>query len=124
MTQSNIGISGFASYLPPNRVQLADWCQWTGDQFDKIRNVVGSSFRMRGANENAYTMGATAVLRLIQQYGIDPSRIGYLALGTESSTDNSAGALTKRCKPPVRPQSAEPVRCLSSNTPAWAVSMR
>ena len=93
MTQTNIGISGFASYLPPNRVQLADWCRWTGDQFDKIRNVVGSSFRMRGANENAYTMGATAVLRLIHQYNIDPSRIGYLALGTESSTDNSAGAV-------------------------------
>ena len=90
---SQIGISGFASYLPPNRVQLADWCRWTGDQFDKIRSVVGSSFRMRGANENAYTMAATAVLRLIQQYKIDPSRIGYLALGTESSTDNSAGAV-------------------------------
>jgi hydroxymethylglutaryl-CoA synthase len=48
---------------------------------------------MRGANENAYTMAATAVLRLIQQYDIDPSQIGLLALGTESSTDNSAGAV-------------------------------
>ncbi|MEM7099473.1 MAG: hydroxymethylglutaryl-CoA synthase [Pseudomonadota bacterium] len=92
-SQRGIGISGFASYLPPNRVQLADWCRWTGDQFEKIRSVVGSSFRMGGANENAYTMGATAVLRLIQQYNVDPSRIGYLALGTESSTDNSAGAV-------------------------------
>ena len=93
MTEANIGISGFASYLPPNRVQLSDWCRWTGDQFDKIRAVVGSSFRMRGANENAYTMAATAVLRLIQQYNIDPAQIGFLALGTESSTDNSAGAV-------------------------------
>ncbi len=48
---------------------------------------------MRAANENAYTMAATAVLRLIQQYDVDPSRIGFLALGTESSTDNSAGAV-------------------------------
>jgi len=93
MARPNIGISGFASYLPPHRVQLAAWCKWTGDQFDKIRNVVGNSFRMRGANENAYTMAATAVLRLIQQYDINPQQIGFLGLGTESSTDNSAGAV-------------------------------
>ena len=36
MVRSNIGISGFASYLPPHRVQLSQWCRWTGDQFDKI----------------------------------------------------------------------------------------
>lgn len=88
-----IGISGFASYLPRYRVKLADWCKWTGDNWDKVRAVVGSSFRMRGPNENAYTMAATAVLRLIEQYHIDPQQIGYLALGTESSTDNSAGAV-------------------------------
>ncbi|MEM9623093.1 MAG: hydroxymethylglutaryl-CoA synthase [Pseudomonadota bacterium] len=93
MANLKIGISGFASYLPSNRVQLSEWCQWTGDQFDKIRSVVGTSFRMRSANENAYTMAATAVLRLIQQYNINPQDIGYLALGTESSTDNSAGAV-------------------------------
>ena len=88
-----IGISGFASYIPPYRVSLRHWCDWTGDSWDKVRTVVGHSFRMRGHNENAYTMAATAVLRLIRQYDIDPSRIGFLALGTESSTDNSAGAV-------------------------------
>ena len=88
-----IGISGFASYIPRYRVKLADWCKWTGDNWDKVRAVVGSGFRMRGPNENAYTMAATAVLRLIEQYAVDPQQIGYLALGTESSTDNSAGAI-------------------------------
>ena len=38
-------------------------------------------------------MAANAVLRLIRQYDIDTSRVRYLALGTESSTDNSAGAI-------------------------------
>jgi hydroxymethylglutaryl-CoA synthase len=38
-------------------------------------------------------MAATAVLRLIHNYRIDPRRVGYLAFGTESSTDNSAGAV-------------------------------
>jgi hydroxymethylglutaryl-CoA synthase len=41
-------------------------------------------------------MAATAVLRLIRNNDIDPSRIGYLGLGTESSTDNSAGAVIVR----------------------------
>ena len=93
MTSLRVGISGFAAYLPPHRVQLEQWCAWTGDAWEKIESVVGASFRIRGANENAYTMAATAVLRLIRQYDIDPAAVGYLAFGTESSTDNSAGAV-------------------------------
>jgi len=88
-----IGISGLAAYLPPYRVNLESWCQWNGDNWDKVGSVVGSSFRMPGPNENTYTMAATAVMRLIDNYDIDPGRIGYLALGTESSTDNSAGTV-------------------------------
>lgn len=93
MVDPQIGISGFASYLPRYRVALSDWCRWSGDSWEKIRSVVGNGFRMRGPDENAYTMAATAVLRLIRQYDLDPGRIGFLGLGTESSTDNSAGAV-------------------------------
>ncbi len=93
MTTQAIGISGLAAYLPPYRVDLRAWCDWTEESWDKIRTVVGRSFRMRGPGENVYTMSATAVMRLIRQYDIDPQRIGFLALGTESSTDNSAGAV-------------------------------
>jgi hydroxymethylglutaryl-CoA synthase len=93
MTERPVGISGFAAYLPPYRVQLEDWCRWTGDSWAKVATVVGSSFRMRGPDENAYTMAATAIVRLIEQYDVDPQCIGFLALGTESSTDNSAGAV-------------------------------
>jgi hydroxymethylglutaryl-CoA synthase len=93
MAQPRIGISGFAAYLPRYRVRLADWCQWTGDSWEKVQSVIGSGFRMRGPDENAYTMAATAVLRLIRHYELDPQRVGFLGLGTESSTDNSAGAV-------------------------------
>ncbi|MES1924639.1 hydroxymethylglutaryl-CoA synthase [Salinisphaera sp. T31B1] len=87
------GISGLALYLPPYRVQLADWCKWNDQPWDKIKNVVGRSFRMRGPEQSVYTLAANAVWRLIQAYDIDPADIGYLALGTESSSDNSAGAV-------------------------------
>lgn len=93
MDKKQIGISGLAAYVPPFRVWLEDWCEWTGNQWPKVREVVGRSFRLRGPNQSVYTMAATAVLRLINQYDIDPTRVKFLGLGTESSTDNSAGAI-------------------------------
>ena len=113
MTQSSktIGISGLAAYIPPYRVWLEDWCNWTDNQWPKIREVVGRSFRVRGPNHSVYTMAANAVIRLIDQYDVDPARVKFLGLGTESSTDNSAGAiiikgmvdeaLVARGKPPI-----------------------
>ena len=88
-----IGISGLAAYVPPYKVWLEDWCDWTDNQWPKIREVVGRSFRVRGPDQSVYTMAATAVLRLIDQYDVDPTRVKFLGLGTESSTDNSAGAI-------------------------------
>jgi hydroxymethylglutaryl-CoA synthase len=88
-----VGISGFSVYVPPYRVNLESWCDWTGNRWDKTQAVIGRSFRMRGPVQSVYTIAASAVLRLIESYDIDPSRIGFLGLGTESSTDNSAGAV-------------------------------
>ncbi len=90
---SSVGISGLAAYLPPYRTNLEDWCEWTDGSWEKLKDVVGHSFRMRGHHQNVYTMAANAVLKLIQQYNIDPRSIGYFGFGTESSTDNSAGAV-------------------------------
>ena len=87
------GLSGMALYLPACRVDLRQWCEWTGSDWEKIRQVVGSGFRMIGPGQSVYTMAANALLRLIRNYDVDPRRIRYLALGTESSTDNSAGAI-------------------------------
>ena len=93
MNNKSIGISGLAAYVPPYRVWLEDWCEWTGNHWPKTREVVGRSFRLRGQNHSVYTLAATAVMRLIRQYDIDPARVKFLGLGTESSTDNSAGAI-------------------------------
>jgi len=90
---NKVGISGLAAYLPPYRTNLEDWCEWTEGSWNKLKDVVGHSFRMRGHHQNVYTMAANAVLKLIQQYNIDPRSVGYFAFGTESSTDNSAGAV-------------------------------
>ncbi len=83
-------------YVPALRVELEAWCDWTGQSWSKIQAIVGKSYRLPAPDENAYTMAASAVLRLIRDNDIDPRRIGYLGLGTESSTDNSAGAVIVR----------------------------
>ncbi len=87
------GISAIATYVPRHRVDLERWCEWTGNQWSKVGSVVGRSFRVCGPDENAYTMAASAALRLIVNNRIDPRSVGFLGLGTESSTDNSAGAV-------------------------------
>ncbi len=90
------GVSGMSIYVPRLRVRLEDWCSWTGNSWDKIQAVVGRSFRVPARHENVYTMAANALLRLIQEYDIDPRSVGFLGFGTESSTDNAAGAVIVR----------------------------
>jgi hydroxymethylglutaryl-CoA synthase len=90
------GVSAMSVYVPRFRVQLEDWCRWTGNSWDKVQTIVGRSFRVCGEHENVYTMAANAVLRLIVQNDIDPRTIGFLGFGTESSRDNSAGAVIIR----------------------------
>src|SRR3954469_23079838 len=90
------GVSAMRLYVPTFRVDLQDWCSWTDNNWEKISAVVGRSFRVCGRHENVYTMAANAVLRLIQRNAIDPQRVGFLGLGTESSTDNAAGAVIVR----------------------------
>jgi hydroxymethylglutaryl-CoA synthase len=96
MTTVSVGISGFAAYVPAYRVDLRRWCEWTGTSWEKVQSVVGTGFRMPGPGQGLYTMAATAALRLMDQYDVDPGRVRFLGLGTESSTDNSAGAVIVR----------------------------
>jgi hydroxymethylglutaryl-CoA synthase len=90
------GISAMSAYVPPFRVRLEDWCDWTGNSWNKVQTVVGHSFRVCGDHENVYTMAANAVLRLVQQNDIKPRNVGFLGFGTESSRDNAAGAVIIR----------------------------
>ena len=95
-TKVRAGVSGMSLYVPPLRVPLQAWCEWTGASWSKLGAVVGRSFRMAPSDEDVYTMAASAVLRLLSDYAVDPESVGYLALGTESSRDNSAGAVIVR----------------------------
>lgn len=112
MSEQRVGISGFSVFVPPYRVRLEEWCKWTGNSWDKTRAVIGNSFRIVGPDNSVYTMAANAALQLIEDYDIDPRKVGYLAVGTESGTDNATSAavivrglvdqgLIARGKPPL-----------------------
>ncbi len=90
------GISGFSLRVPRLRVPLGAWAEWNGADAGKIEAVVGRSFRVCSPQQNAYTLAADAVLDLIERFDVDPADVGMLALGTESSTDNAAGAVLVR----------------------------
>jgi len=89
---TSVGISGMSAFVPPYRVSLESWCTWTGNSWDKTRAVIGRSFRLTGPEHSVYTMAANAALKLILDHRIDPRRVGYLAVGTESGTDNATSA--------------------------------
>lgn len=90
------GLSGMALHVPRPRVDLHRFAEWTGADASKLDAIVGSAFRVAQADEDVYTLAAGAVLRLIDAYAIDPRRIGMVALGTESSSDNAVGAVIVR----------------------------
>ncbi len=90
------GVSGMSLYIPPLRVCLQDWCDWYGQPWEKVNKVVGSGFRMLHPSQDAYTLAANAVLRLIKAYEVDPQQVGMLVLATESSQDNAIGAVIVR----------------------------
>lgn len=95
-SQLRPGVSGMSLYVPALRVPLEGWCAWTNNPWPKVQAIVGQSFRCPAPDESVYTLAASAVLRLIRNYGVDPGRVGSLTLGTETSTDNSAGAVIVR----------------------------
>ena len=98
MSMGTSGISGFAGYLPPCRVSLEDRCAWwTGNAWEEMGAVIGNGFRMVGPDQNVYTMAGEAALRLLLEHEVDPQVVGYVALGTESNTDNAtSGAIVVR----------------------------
>ena len=68
----------------------ANGLETTGPRYARSLGAVSAS---AGPITASTRWRATAVIRLIDQYDIDPQRVSFLGLGTESSTDNSAGAI-------------------------------
>ena len=110
----------------------ASGASWTGTSWDKVKSVVGTGFRMPGPGpEHLHDGGHRRRCASWTSMTSIPGACGILALGTESSTDNSAGAVIVRGMLDTalrdrRHGLAEPAsaRCRSSSTPASVASTR
>ena len=83
-----------------------DWCGWTGNSWDKTRAVIGNSFRLCGPEHSIYTMAASAVLKLILDYDVDPRRVGFRQRLAAPLLNASMGAASRR---PFRLQTKRPL---------------
>ena len=96
-----VGISGFTTYFPQQRIDLKDWSAWSGANWEKIQAVVGSSFRVADPLEDVYSMSAEAVFRLLKQLDISPSAVGTLiwpGLSRQFGASTLKGLLDRRLK--------------------------
>ncbi|WP_394829104.1 hydroxymethylglutaryl-CoA synthase family protein [Pendulispora albinea] len=95
-----IGIDAYAVYVPRLYVDMAnEWPVVRAPQMgeespEKLRGKVISGVGVKkmavpDGHEDSATMAAMAAKRLIDENGIDPSDIGILAIGTETTVDQS-----------------------------------
>jgi hydroxymethylglutaryl-CoA synthase len=97
--RESVGIDGLAVYVPRLYVDLTgEWAQARAAASGvepstfivKLTKGIGvRSMAMPDAHEDSATMAAMAVRRLIDSLSIDPTSIGYLAIATETSVDQS-----------------------------------
>jgi hydroxymethylglutaryl-CoA synthase len=98
-TRESVGIDGLAVYVPRLYIDLTgEWAQVRAAAsgvepstfIAKLTKGIGvRSMAIPDAHEDSATMAAMAVRRLIDTLGIDPASIGYLAVATETSVDQS-----------------------------------
>ncbi len=98
-----VGIDALSVYVPRPYVDLTgEWAEsrLESSGADSVENLVGKirlgigveRMAIPDAHEDIATMAAMAVKKLIETSGIDPKDIAYLAVGTESTVDQSKSA--------------------------------
>lgn len=85
-----VGIDAIAFHLPLHYLDLQELAAKRDIPYEKLAHGLGV---LRSAvphpDEDAVSMAANAALRLILENGTDPSRIGRIYVGTESSVDGA-----------------------------------
>jgi len=85
-----VGIDAMAAYVPELMLPVKTLAEARRIEYAKLSKGLGlKAMSMPDADEDAATLGATAVQRLLEQHGLDPRRIGRLYVGTESAFDGA-----------------------------------
>jgi hydroxymethylglutaryl-CoA synthase len=90
-----VGIDDIAIHFPRLYLDMRDFAELRGADYDKLNKGLGlQAMAIPDVHEDTATMGAMAVMRLIDRNNIDPRSIGRMYLGTESALDGAKPTAT------------------------------
>lgn len=90
-----IGIDALSYYVPGHYLPIEALAEARNIEYAKLNKGLGlTSMAFPDIDEDAASMGANAVLRLLTEEGADLSKIGRLYLGTESALDSAKPTAT------------------------------
>jgi len=85
-----VGIDDLSVYIPGLFLPVKSLAEARNIEYDKLHKGLGlTAMALADVHEDVATMAANAVLDLLQRNKIDPSSVGRLYLGTESSLDGA-----------------------------------
>jgi len=86
-----IGIDDIATYIPPLYLDLtSEFAEARNIHKDKLLAGVGiEHMAVADVNEDAATLAASSILKLIEKSNINPQDVGRIYIGTESGVDES-----------------------------------
>ncbi|NVJ21900.1 hydroxymethylglutaryl-CoA synthase [Myxococcus sp. AM011] len=88
--KKRVGIEALAVAVPSRYVDIEDLARARGVDPAKFTAGLGAKeMAVTDPGEDTVSLAATAAARLIQQQGVDTSRIGMLVVGTETGIDHS-----------------------------------
>ena len=92
---ANVGILGIETYFPKRYVSQSDLEVHNNIPEGKYTIGLGQqSMAFTDASEDINSICMTAVMNLLTKYGIEPSEIGRLEVGTETLIDKSKSVKT------------------------------
>lgn len=91
----SVGIDDIAIHFPRLYMDMRDFADLRGADYGKLNKGLGlKAMAIPDVHEDTATMGANAVMNLIDRNGIDPKNIGRMYLGTESALDGAKPTAT------------------------------
>ena len=85
-----VGIDDIAIHFPRLYMDMKDFADLRGEDYGKLNKGLGlKAMSIPDVHEDTATMGANAVMKLIDRNGLNPRNIGRMYLGTESALDGA-----------------------------------
>ena len=95
ISEPPVGIDDIAIHFPRLYMDMKDFATLRGADYGKLNKGLGlEAMAIPDAHEDTATMGAMAVMQLIDRNGLDPRDIGRMYLGTESALDGAKPTAT------------------------------